>query len=161
MTQFTLLFASILGGLAVVFGAFGAHALKKILSEDQLNSFETGVKYQMYHSIFLVLIGFNFKLLPKRSIIVNFTIYGQYQFFVFAKLRLFPRSWINNRKPFVSQNRFIIWINFTPIRTAMTIFLDISKTWGLNNSTFSFKSNAQTIPHMLFYFSFNYNNVVI
>ena len=60
MTQFTLLFASILGGLAVVFGAFGAHALKKILSEEQLKSFETGVKYQMYHAIVLLVIGFNF-----------------------------------------------------------------------------------------------------
>ncbi|MFO7673563.1 MAG: DUF423 domain-containing protein [Lutibacter sp.] len=62
MTQFTLLFASILGGLAVVFGAFGAHALKKILSDEQLKSFETGVKYQMYHAIVLLIIGFNFKL---------------------------------------------------------------------------------------------------
>jgi uncharacterized membrane protein YgdD (TMEM256/DUF423 family) len=62
MTQFTLLFASILGGLAVVFGAFGEHALKKILSEEQLKSFETGVKYQMYHAIVLLIIGFNFKL---------------------------------------------------------------------------------------------------
>ncbi|WP_372767513.1 DUF423 domain-containing protein [Lutibacter sp.] len=62
MTQFTLLFASILGGLAVVFGAFGAHALKKILLEDQLKSFETGVKYQMYHAIVLLIIGFNFNL---------------------------------------------------------------------------------------------------
>lgn len=62
MSQFTLLFASILGGLAVVFGAFGAHALKKILSDDQLKSFETGVKYQMYHAIVLLIIGFNFKL---------------------------------------------------------------------------------------------------
>lgn len=62
MSQFTLLFASILGGLAVVFGAFGAHALKKILSEEQLKSFETGVKYQMYHAIVLLVIGFNFKL---------------------------------------------------------------------------------------------------
>ncbi|HEY9220623.1 MAG TPA: DUF423 domain-containing protein [Lutibacter sp.] len=62
MTQFTLLFASILGGLAVIFGAFGAHALKKILSEEQLKSFETGVKYQMYHAIVLLVIGFNFKL---------------------------------------------------------------------------------------------------
>ncbi|MBE0424227.1 MAG: DUF423 domain-containing protein [Lutibacter sp.] len=62
MTQFTLLFASILGGLAAVFGAFGAHALKKILSDDQLKSFETGVKYQMYHAIVLLVIGFNFKL---------------------------------------------------------------------------------------------------
>ncbi|HCE54937.1 MAG TPA: DUF423 domain-containing protein [Lutibacter sp.] len=62
MTQFTLLFASILGGLAVVFGAFGAHALKKILSVEQLKSFETGVKYQMYHAIVLLIIGFNFNL---------------------------------------------------------------------------------------------------
>lgn len=48
MPQITLIIASILGGLAVVFGAFGAHALKKILSTEQLKSFETGVKYQMY-----------------------------------------------------------------------------------------------------------------
>jgi uncharacterized membrane protein YgdD (TMEM256/DUF423 family) len=62
MHQFTLLFASILGGLAVIFGAFGAHALKKILNEEQLKSFETGVKYQMYHALGLLIIGFNFNL---------------------------------------------------------------------------------------------------
>ena len=62
MIQFTLLFASILGGLAVLFGAFGAHALKKILNDEQLKSFETGVKYQMYHALVLLIIGFNFKL---------------------------------------------------------------------------------------------------
>ena len=62
MTQFTLLFASILGGLAVIFGAFGAHALKKLLNEDQLKSFETGVKYQLYHAIVLLVIGFNLSL---------------------------------------------------------------------------------------------------
>ena len=62
MTQFTLLFASILGGLAVIFGAFGAHALKKILNDEQLKSFETGVKYQLYHALVLLVIGFNFNL---------------------------------------------------------------------------------------------------
>ena len=62
MTQFTLFFASILGGLAVIFGAFGAHALKKILNEAQLKSFETGVKYQFYHAIVLLIIGFNMTL---------------------------------------------------------------------------------------------------
>ncbi|MDP2069538.1 MAG: DUF423 domain-containing protein [Lutibacter sp.] len=62
MTQFTLLFASILGGLAVIFGAFGAHALKKILSDEQLKSFETGIKYQMYHAIVLLVVGFNVNL---------------------------------------------------------------------------------------------------
>ena len=60
MSEYILLIASILGGLAVIFGAFGAHALKKILSEEQLKSFETGVKYQMYHAIVLLILGFNF-----------------------------------------------------------------------------------------------------
>ncbi|WP_297764445.1 DUF423 domain-containing protein [uncultured Muriicola sp.] len=47
------------GLLAVVFGAFGAHTLKKSFTEDQLKSFETGVKYQMYHGILLLVLGFN------------------------------------------------------------------------------------------------------
>lgn len=50
------------GLLAVVFGAFGAHALKKSFSEEQLKSFETGVKYQMYHAILLLVLGFNLNL---------------------------------------------------------------------------------------------------
>lgn len=45
------------GGLAVIFGAFGAHALKKVLTEELLRSFETGVKYQMYHALALLLLG--------------------------------------------------------------------------------------------------------
>ena len=50
------------GLLAVIFGAFGAHALKKSFSEEQLKSFETGVKYQMYHAIILLMLGFNLNL---------------------------------------------------------------------------------------------------
>lgn len=58
MNQFTLLFAAIFGMTAIILGAFGAHALKKILNEEQLKSFETGVKYQMYHAIALLILGF-------------------------------------------------------------------------------------------------------
>jgi len=50
------------GLLAVIFGAFGAHALKKSLDNDQLKSFETGVKYQMYHAILLLVLSFNLNL---------------------------------------------------------------------------------------------------
>ncbi|NJB71718.1 uncharacterized membrane protein YgdD (TMEM256/DUF423 family) [Saonia flava] len=50
---------AVYGLLAVIFGAFGAHALKKKFTEDQLKSFETGVKYQMYHAILLLVLGFN------------------------------------------------------------------------------------------------------
>jgi len=48
--------AAILGMTAIILGAFGAHALKKILSIEQLATFETGVRYQMYHALFLLFI---------------------------------------------------------------------------------------------------------
>jgi len=48
---------AIFGMLAIILGAFGAHALKKVLSIEQLSTFETGVKYQMYHALFLLFIG--------------------------------------------------------------------------------------------------------
>ena len=49
--------AAILGMIAIILGAFGAHAIKKVLLIDQLATFETGVRYQMYHALFLLLIG--------------------------------------------------------------------------------------------------------
>lgn len=42
---------SVLAGLAVALGAFGAHALRTTLSPEDLAIFETGVRYQMYHAI--------------------------------------------------------------------------------------------------------------
>lgn len=56
MQETVLAFGALYGGLAVIFGAFGAHALKKRMSEDLLKSFETGVKYQMYHAIVLLVL---------------------------------------------------------------------------------------------------------
>ena len=49
--------ATILGMIAIILGAFGAHALKKFLSIEQLATFETGVRYQMYHALFLLFIS--------------------------------------------------------------------------------------------------------
>jgi len=43
--------------LAVGLGAFGAHALKSRLSPDMLEVFETGVKYQVYHALALLLLA--------------------------------------------------------------------------------------------------------
>lgn len=59
MREFILIFAGIYGGLAVIFGAFGAHLLKKKFTADQSSSFETGVRYQFFHAIVLLSIGFN------------------------------------------------------------------------------------------------------
>ena len=49
--------AAVLGFIAIILGAFGAHALKKVLTIEQLASFETGVKYQIYHALFLLFAG--------------------------------------------------------------------------------------------------------
>lgn len=49
--------AAVFGILAIILGAFGAHALKKVLSPENLVTFETGVKYQMYHALFLLFVG--------------------------------------------------------------------------------------------------------
>lgn len=52
-----LIIAAIFGCLAVVLGAFGAHALKSVLSDAQLTSYETAVRYQMYHAIVLLCVN--------------------------------------------------------------------------------------------------------
>lgn len=52
-----LTISSLLGMLAVLFGAFGAHSLKNTLTIDQLQSFETAVRYQMYHVIILLFVN--------------------------------------------------------------------------------------------------------
>ena len=55
-----------LAALAVILGAFGAHALKARLDTTQLQVFETAVRYQMYHALALILLGILFdKLNPQ------------------------------------------------------------------------------------------------
>ncbi|MCP4051961.1 MAG: DUF423 domain-containing protein [Mesoflavibacter sp.] len=85
MTQQTFIITgAFFGMLAIIFGAFGAHALKKILSENQLKSFETGIKYQMYHAIVLLFLGFNFQFSTSAMywcftlgiLLFSFSIYG-------------------------------------------------------------------------------------
>ncbi len=66
-----------MGITAIILGAFGAHALKKLLSGDQLNAFETGVKYQMYHALFLLFLGVNSFLSQKaKKMIFQLVIFG-------------------------------------------------------------------------------------
>lgn len=49
--------------LSVILGAFGAHGLEKLIAEKAINSFHTGVRYQMYHGLALLLIA-NTHLIP-------------------------------------------------------------------------------------------------
>jgi uncharacterized membrane protein YgdD (TMEM256/DUF423 family) len=68
---------AIFGMLAIILGAFGAHALKKVLSLEQLSTFETGVRYQMYQALFLLFIGIMTDLSQKtKKIIYNLVLFG-------------------------------------------------------------------------------------
>jgi len=58
MNSFMLMAGSLFGALAVALGAFGAHGLKKIVPPETVATFQTGVQYQMYHAIVLLVIGF-------------------------------------------------------------------------------------------------------
>lgn len=67
MAKLFLTIASILGALSVAAGAFGAHALKGQLAETALGSFETGVRYQMYHALALLVVALLVKQFPEVS----------------------------------------------------------------------------------------------
>ncbi|EDP98410.1 DUF423 domain-containing protein [Kordia algicida OT-1] len=77
MRKKILITGAILGCLAVILGAFGAHALKKILTVDQLSSFETGVRYHMYHALLLLFIGTTAFISPKmQKLVYVFMLWG-------------------------------------------------------------------------------------
>lgn len=57
MDRKLILLAAVLGATGIILGAFGAHNLKKLLSPESMAVFETGVKYQMYHALFLLFTG--------------------------------------------------------------------------------------------------------
>jgi len=59
---------ALFAGLAVVLGAFGAHALKTVLPADQLPVYDTAVRYQFYHSIALLVTGITYTSFPVKSL---------------------------------------------------------------------------------------------
>lgn len=69
--------AAFLGMVAIILGAFGAHALKKVLSVEELVTFETGVRYQMYHAFFLFFVATRKELSQKAlRVIYNLAVAG-------------------------------------------------------------------------------------
>lgn len=57
MNKSILVTATILGITAIILGAFAAHGLKDLITSESIQTFETGVKYQMYHALFLLFVG--------------------------------------------------------------------------------------------------------
>ena len=68
---------ALLGFLGVLLGAFGAHYLKRIMSEEQGRAFETGVRYQLFHAILLLVLSFNLSFTnPLDGYIVSAFLWG-------------------------------------------------------------------------------------
>lgn len=65
--------AGFLLAIAVVLGALGAHALKKELGTEQLESFKTGVTYHFYHGLAIILIGIAMEVYKKPGL--KWTVY--------------------------------------------------------------------------------------
>lgn len=77
MNRTILITASLIGVLSIIIGAFGAHGLKELISLEAQTTFETGVRYQMYHALFLLFVGSSDLINPKsKKIIFYLTILG-------------------------------------------------------------------------------------
>jgi len=77
MNKRIIITAAVFGALAVVFGAFGAHLLKKILDTDHLATWQTGVQYHFFHTFALLFLT---TFARYRNNLINFSSY----FFTFG-----------------------------------------------------------------------------
>lgn len=74
MNKKILVTASLLGLTSVIFGAFGAHSLKELISIESQQTFETGVRYQMYHAILLLFVGITSLIKEKTKRIIYYLV---------------------------------------------------------------------------------------
>jgi len=82
MNRTFVFLASILAGLSVAAGAFGAHALGGTLAPNLLNDFETAARYQMYHALALLVIGLlGDRLSPRLSQVAGWLFVAGIAFF--------------------------------------------------------------------------------
>lgn len=111
MTKNNLGIASILGLITIILGAFGAHALKDKLDPESMQSFETGVRYMMYHVLALLFINSSSLLREKSK--------KQISFMFFAGILLFSGSIFMISLDIVSAK--YIWF-LTPLGGLILIF---------------------------------------
>jgi uncharacterized membrane protein YgdD (TMEM256/DUF423 family) len=71
LMKILLIFAAFSAMFSVVLGAFAAHGLKSKLSETLLNTFQTGVQYQMYHSLAVILLVILYRQMPQSLLLYS------------------------------------------------------------------------------------------
>ena len=94
MKTLTLVIGAVYGLLSVILGAFGAHAFRKILSPEKLESFESAVRYQMYAAFFLLIVGYILKFETKSENWISWLmIIGTFLFSVSIYFLSFQQHW--------------------------------------------------------------------
>jgi uncharacterized membrane protein YgdD (TMEM256/DUF423 family) len=77
MNKKLLTVGAILGILGIILGAFAAHGLEKLVDNDAIKSFETGVRYQMYNAFLLLIIGStSFLSLRLKKVLFYLVLFG-------------------------------------------------------------------------------------
>lgn len=74
MNKKILIAAALLGIMGIVLGAFAAHGLKALITVEALKTFETGVRYQMYHAFLLLFVGSSSFILEKTKMYVFYLV---------------------------------------------------------------------------------------
>jgi uncharacterized membrane protein YgdD (TMEM256/DUF423 family) len=100
--------AALLGALSVMLGAFAAHSLKKILTADDLQIFETAVRYQFYHVFALLAVGILYATFPGKLMawsgklfIAGMVLFsGSLYLLCFVKYYQLPLNWLGAITPF-------------------------------------------------------------
>ena len=100
--------AASLGALSVILGAFAAHSLKQVLAADQLQVFETAVRYQFYHVFALLAAGILYAAFPGKFMkwagylfiagIILFS--GSLYLLCYAKHQGYSLNWLGAITPF-------------------------------------------------------------
>jgi uncharacterized membrane protein YgdD (TMEM256/DUF423 family) len=100
--------AAVLGALSVMLGAFAAHGLKQILTADNLQIFETAVRYQFYHVFALLAVGILYKdfagkymLWAGKLFIAGIILFsGSLYLLCYVKHNAMPLNWLGAITPF-------------------------------------------------------------
>jgi uncharacterized membrane protein YgdD (TMEM256/DUF423 family) len=110
--------AALLGALSVMLGAFAAHGLKKILTADELQIFETAVRYQFYHVFALLAVGILYAAFPGKLMawagklfitgIILFS--GSLYLLCYVKYSEMPLNWIGAITPFGGAAFIVGWL---------------------------------------------------
>ena len=103
-----LIAAAIIAALSVLLGAFAAHQLKKCYEPQLLQTFETAVKYQMYHSIALLAVGILYKDFSVKQLLWAGNLFiagiilfsGSLYLLCFVKHQNFSATWVGAITPF-------------------------------------------------------------